>query len=50
MYKDFKAFILRGNVIDLSVAVVVGAAFAKAINSITDIIISPLVGILSGSG
>ncbi len=50
MYKDFKAFILRGNVIDLSVAVVVGAAFAKTINSITDIIISPLVGILSGSG
>ncbi len=50
MYKDFKAFILRGNTIDLSIAVVVGAAFAKAINGITDIIISPLVGIISGSG
>jgi large conductance mechanosensitive channel len=48
MYKDFKAFILRGNVIDLSIAVVVGAAFAKVINAITDILISPLVGIISG--
>jgi len=48
MYKDFKAFILRGNVIDLSIAVVVGAAFAKIINAITDILISPLVGIISG--
>jgi large conductance mechanosensitive channel len=50
MYKDFKRFILRGNTIDLSIAVVVGAAFAKAVNGITDIIISPLVGIISGSG
>ena len=41
---------MRGNVINLSVAVVVGTAFAKAINSINDILISPLVGILSGSG
>ncbi len=50
MYKDFKRFILRGNTIDLSIAVVVGAAFAKVIYAITDILISPLVGIISGSG
>ena len=50
MYKDFKAFILRGNTIDLSIAVVVGAAFAKVVNGITEIIISPLVGSISGSG
>ncbi len=50
MYKDFKQFILRGNAIDLSIGVIVGTAFAKVIHSITDILISPLVGIISGAG
>jgi large conductance mechanosensitive channel len=50
MYKDFKQFILRGNAIDLSIGVIVGTAFAKVIYSITDILISPLVGIISGAG
>jgi len=50
MYKDFKRFILRGNAIDLSIGVIVGTAFAKVTYAITDILISPLVGIISGAG
>lgn len=43
MLKDFKAFILRGNVLDLAVAVIIGAAFGKIITSlVTDIIMPPL--------
>jgi large conductance mechanosensitive channel len=42
--KGFKAFLLRGNVVDLAVAVVIGAAFTKVINSIVDGIINPVVG------
>lgn len=42
--KGFKAFLLRGNVVDLAVAVVIGAAFTKIINSIVDGIINPVVG------
>ena len=45
MLKDFKAFILRGNVIDLAIGVVIGAAFATVIGSFTDGIISPLLGL-----
>ncbi|NLT12108.1 MAG: MscL family protein, partial [Clostridiaceae bacterium] len=36
MFKDFKAFITKGNVIDLAVAVVIGAAFGKIITAIVD--------------
>ena len=42
--KDFKAFILRGNVVDLAIAVVIGAAFNSVIKSMVDNIIMPLVG------
>ncbi|CAN5569721.1 large conductance mechanosensitive channel protein MscL [soil metagenome] len=48
MYKDFKAFISRGNVIDLAIAVVIGAAFTKIINTIADGLISPLISLVSG--
>lgn len=44
MLKDFKKFILRGNVVDLAVAVVVGAAFTAIVNSLVKDIITPLVG------
>jgi large conductance mechanosensitive channel len=44
----FKAFIARGNVLDLAVAVIIGAAFATIVASITDDIIMPVVGALSG--
>jgi large conductance mechanosensitive channel len=42
MFKEFKAFILRGNVVDLAVAVVIGAAFAAIISSLVSDIITPL--------
>ena len=44
----FKAFIARGNVLDLAVAVIIGAAFATIVASLTDDIIMPVVGALTG--
>jgi large conductance mechanosensitive channel len=40
--KDFKAFIMRGNVVDLAVAVVIGAAFSAIVSSLVDHLITPL--------
>jgi large conductance mechanosensitive channel len=48
MFKEFKAFIARGNVIDLAVAVVIGAAFARVVGSFVDDIVTPLLGLLTG--
>ena len=48
MWNDFKAFIARGNVLDLAVAVILGAAFAKIVTTFTDGIISPLLGLVTG--
>ncbi|MFJ7935317.1 large conductance mechanosensitive channel protein MscL [Sporosarcina sp. NPDC096371] len=48
MLKDFKEFALKGNIIDLAVAVVIGAAFGKIVSSLVDNIIMPLVGLLLG--
>lgn len=48
MLKEFKAFIMRGNVIDLAVAVVIGAAFSRVVNSIVEGIITPIVGLVGG--
>ena len=47
-WKDFKAFISRGNVVDLAVAVVVGAAFTAIVNSLVNDIIKPLIAVLVG--
>jgi large conductance mechanosensitive channel len=44
--KGFKEFILRGNVIDLAVAVVIGAAFTAIVNSIVDNVFNPAIGAL----
>lgn len=44
--KGFKEFILRGNVIDLAVAVVIGAAFTAVVNSIVENVFNPLIGAL----
>lgn len=44
--KGFKEFVLRGNVIDLAVAVVIGAAFTAVVNSIVENIFNPLIGAL----
>ena len=46
--KDFKAFVARGNVLDLAVAVIIGAAFATIVASLTDDIIMPVVGAIFG--
>src|SRR3982751_5125924 len=48
MLKDFRDFIARGNVLDLAVAVIIGAAFATITASLTDDIIMPVVGALFG--
>jgi large conductance mechanosensitive channel len=48
MLKEFRDFIARGNVIDLAVAVVIGAAFGKIITSLVDGIIMPPIGLLLG--
>lgn len=45
----FKAFILRGNVLDLAVAVVIGAAFTAIVNSLVETIITPLIGAVVGT-
>jgi large conductance mechanosensitive channel len=48
MLKEFRDFIARGNVLDLAVAVVIGAAFGKIITSLVDGIIMPPIGLLLG--
>jgi large conductance mechanosensitive channel len=48
MIREFRDFAIRGNVIDLAIAVVIGAAFAKIITSLVDDIIMPLIGKLIG--
>ena len=48
MLNDFKAFIARGNVLDLAIAVIMGAAFGTIVKTFTDGIIMPIVGLLTG--
>ncbi|WP_307268274.1 large conductance mechanosensitive channel protein MscL [Peribacillus sp. V2I11] len=48
MIKEFREFITKGNVLDLAIAVVMGAAFGKIVSSLVENIITPLVGILLG--
>jgi large conductance mechanosensitive channel len=48
MWQDFKKFALKGNVMDLAVAVVIGAAFSKIVSSLVTDIITPLIGVLMG--
>ncbi|HAA6188048.1 TPA_asm: large conductance mechanosensitive channel protein MscL [Listeria monocytogenes] len=48
MLVEFRDFALKGNVLDLAVAVVIGAAFGKIVSSLVDNIIMPLVGVLLG--
>jgi large conductance mechanosensitive channel len=48
MLKEFKEFALRGNVVDLAVAVVIGSAFSAITTSLVNDIIMPLIGILTG--
>jgi large conductance mechanosensitive channel len=48
MLKDFKAFVMRGNVVDLAVAVVIGGAFGAIVKSLVDDIIMPPIGLVIG--
>lgn len=45
MLKEFKGFILRGNVVDLAVGIVIGVAFAAVVNSLVTNLLTPLIGI-----
>jgi large conductance mechanosensitive channel len=49
MLGEFKAFIARGNVLDLAVAVIIGAAFAAIVTSLTGDVIMPLIGAVFGN-
>jgi len=48
LLKEFKAFAMKGNVLDLAVAVVIGAAFGKIVSSLVSDVITPLIGVLLG--
>ncbi len=48
MLSEFKTFIARGNVLDLAVGVIIGAAFGKIVSSLTDDVIMPVIGTVTG--
>lgn len=48
MWKEFKEFAFKGNVLDLAVAVIMGAAFGKIVSSIVDNLLMPIVGVILG--
>jgi large conductance mechanosensitive channel len=48
MLKEFREFAMRGNVLDLAIAVIIGGAFAKIITSLVNDILMPLIGLLMG--
>ncbi|MCW2583964.1 MAG: mscL [Klenkia sp.] len=50
MLKGFKDFLLRGNIVDLAVAVVIGAAFTAVVTSFTESFLQPLIGLIGGGG
>jgi len=49
MFKDFKEFIMRGNVVDLAVAVIIGAAFGKIVSSLVNDVLMPPIGLILGN-
>ncbi len=48
IFSEFKTFMMRGNVVDLAVGVVIGGAFGKIVSSLVDNIIMPPIGVLTG--
>jgi large conductance mechanosensitive channel len=50
MLKEFKEFAMKGNIVDLAVAVVIGGAFGKIITAFTEAIISPIIALILGKG
>jgi large conductance mechanosensitive channel protein len=49
MFKEFKEFALRGNVVDMAVGIIIGAAFGTIVNSLVSDILMPPIGILLGN-
>ena len=48
MLKEFKDFIMRGNVLDLAIAVIIGGAFGKIVSSLVNDLLMPLIGLIMG--
>ena len=48
MIKEFKTFIARGNVVDLAVGIIIGAAFTAIVNSLVSDLINPIIGVVTG--
>jgi len=48
MLKEFKAFVMRGNVLDLAIAVIIGGAFGKIVTSLVNDILMPVIGLIMG--
>jgi large conductance mechanosensitive channel len=48
MWQDFKAFVMRGNVMDLAIGVIIGAAFGSVVKSLVDDVIMPPIGLATG--
>lgn len=48
MLREFKEFAFKGNVVDLAVAVIIGAAFGKIVTAVVDGLLMPIIGILLG--
>ncbi len=48
MLKEFKDFIAKGNVMDMAVGIIIGAAFTAIVTSLVDDLISPIIGIVTG--
>ena len=50
MLKEFRSFVLRGNVVDLAVGIVIGAAFVSVVTAFTTEILTPLIALVGGGG
>ena len=50
MIKEFKDFAMKGNIVDLAVAVIIGGAFGKIVTALTDSIIMPIIAMIMGKG
>jgi len=50
MLKEFKEFAMKGNIVDLAVAVIIGGAFGKIVTALTDSIIMPVISMVMGKG
>jgi large conductance mechanosensitive channel len=48
MFSEFKKFIMRGNVLDLAIGVIIGAAFGKIVTSLVGDVLMPVIGLVAG--